>query len=292
MRPEMAARPLHLFEAGVVTEQRFAGLASAPAALAESFVHDLAPEKHVRVPFNPRDRWLTAARESCRTLSDGVTASLRAGAQVGVLGGECTLVAGSLSGALAVEPEILLLYIDAHGDFNTLATTQSHYVSGMCLAHVCGRSIAPLLWPGARRIAEDRVALVGGRALDPGERQNLERSRVVRIPFTAEHHDAAPVVAFARRKKVWLHVDVDVLDPAEMPAVVFPAPGGAPRNALTDLITQLVAIADVRGFEVCGYDPKQDTGTKLPRAIADMFAAFAPRPVTVERAEVARAQSS
>ena len=274
MRPQMAARPLHLFEAGVVTEQRFAGLASAPAALAEAFHHDLSPEKQVRVPFNPRDRWLTAARESCRTLSDAITVSLRAGALCGVLGGECTLVAGTLSGALAVEPDILLVYVDAHGDFNTLATTQSHYVSGMCLAHVCGRSIAPLLWPGARKIADDRVALVGGRALDTGERQNLERSRVTRIAFDGEHADIGPVLAFARRKKVWLHVDVDVLDAAVMPAVVFPAPGGATVAALTELVTQLVAVADVRGFEVCGYDPKQDERHRLPSVIAGVFSAY------------------
>jgi arginase len=275
----MAARPLHLFEAGVVTEQRFAGLVSAPAALAESFGHDLSPEKHVRVPFNPRDRWLTAARESCRTLADAITVSLRAGALCGVLGGECTLVAGSLSGALAVDPDILLVYVDAHGDFNTLATTQSHYVSGMCLAHVCGRSIAPLLWPGARKIAEDRVALVGGRALDTGERQNLERSRVTRIQFDGEHADVAAVLAFARRKKVWLHVDVDVLDAAAMPAVVFPAPNGAPVAALADLITQLITVADVRGFEVCGYDPTQDERRRLPSVIAGLFSAYARTPV-------------
>jgi len=275
----MAARPLHLFEAGVVTEQRFAGLASAPSALAEAFNHDLSPEKHVRVPFNPRDRWLTAARESCRTLSDAITVSLRAGALCGVLGGECTLVAGTLSGALAVDPDLLLVYVDAHGDFNTLATTQSHYVSGMCLAHVCGRSIAPLLWPGARKIAEERVALVGGRALDTGERQNLERSRVTRIPFDSEHADVGAVLAFARRKKVWLHVDVDVLDAAAMPAVVFPAPRGVPLATLTDLIAQLVAVADVRGFEVCGYDPKQDERRLLPSAIAGMFGVYARTPV-------------
>lgn len=275
----MAARPLHLFEAGVVTEQRFAGLASAPAVLAEVFAHDLSPEKHVRVPFNPRDRWLTAARESCRTLSDAITASLRAGALCGVLGGECTLVAGALSGALAMDPDLLLVYVDAHGDFNTLATTPSHYVSGMCLAHVCGRSIAPLLWPGARRIAEEKVALVGGRALDPGERQNLERSRVTRVPFDAEHADIAPVIAFARRHKVWLHVDVDVLDPAECPAVVFPAPRGVRAAALTELIGQLVAVADVRGFEVCGYDPKQDERHRLPSLIGGLFSVYQRTPV-------------
>jgi len=271
----MAARPLHLFQAGVVTEQRFAGLASAPGALAEAFARDLSPDKHVRVPFNPRDRWLTAARESCRTLSDALTSSMRAGALCGVLGGECTLVAGSISGALAAEPELLLVYVDAHGDFNTLATTPSHYVSGMCLAHVCGRSIAPLLWPGARKISDDRVALVGGRALDTGERQNLDRSRVTRIPFDGEDADIASVVAFARRKKIWLHVDVDVLDTAAMPAVVFPAPNGAPVDALTELIDQLVTVADVKGFEVCGYDPTQDEQHRLPRLIAGMFGAYA-----------------
>jgi len=277
----MAARPLHLFEAGVVTEQRFAGLASAPAALAEAFVHELRPEKHVRVPFNPRDRWLTAARESCRTLSDGIAASLRAGAQVGVLGGECTLVAGSLSGALSVEPDLTLIYVDAHGDFNTLATTQSHYVSGMCLAHVCGHSVAPLLWPGARKIAEDHVALVGGRTLDAGERQNLERSHVAHIAFDMDHRDPSRILTFARRKKVWLHVDVDVIDPPEMTAVVFPSPGGVPLRALGELIGQLTSVADVRGFEICGYDPRQDERHTLPSAISGLFASLAQRAVAV-----------
>jgi len=275
----MAARPLHLFEAGVVTEQRFAGLASAPPVLAQPFARDLAPAKHIRVPFNPRERWLSATRESCRTLADGVASSLRGGATVGILGGECTLIAGSLSGAVAVEPDLALVYADAHGDFNTLATTPSHYVSGMCLAHVCGRSVAPLLWPGARKIAEERVALVGGRALDPGERVNLERSKVTRIAFDAETADVPRVVAFARRKKVWLHIDVDVLDPAAMPAVVFAAPGGAPLAALADLVAQLSAVADVRGFEVCGYDPTQDAGHRLAARVAGLFNAFASRPV-------------
>src|SRR5438105_12613500 len=190
----MAARPLHVFEAGVVTEQQFAGLQEAPAILGPALAERLGAEKRVRVSFNPRDRWLSAAREACRSLADGVQASMREGATPVVLGGECTLVAGALAGALAAEPDLSLVYLDAHGDFNTLATTPSHYVSGMVLAHLCGHSVAPLLWPGSRKIAEDRVALVGGRALDPGEIDNLERSRVVRIPFDRVHPHAEGLV--------------------------------------------------------------------------------------------------
>jgi len=270
----MAARALHLFEAGVVTETRFAGMASAPGALAEQFVRRLGPEKHVRVPFNPRDRWVTAAREACRTLGDAIASSLRSGATSAVLGGECTLVAGSIAGALTVEPDLVLVYFDAHGDFNTLATTPSHYVGGMCLAHVCGRSVAPLLWPGSRKIAEDRVALVGGRALDPGERTNLDRSKLTRIRFDSEQADTAGLIAFARKRKVWLHVDIDVVDPAEVGAVVFPAAGGASLAALGQAISSLAALSDVRGFELCGYDPTQDAKGKLPPVLAELFSVF------------------
>src|SRR2546426_12064758 len=98
MRPEMAARPLHLFEAGVVTEQRFMGLQEAPAALGPLLADRLGAEKRVRIPFNPRERWLSAAREACRGLSDGGLASLREGATPMVLGGEWTIAAGAAFG--------------------------------------------------------------------------------------------------------------------------------------------------------------------------------------------------
>ena len=274
MRPLMAARPLHLFEAGVVTETRFAGMAAAPGALSEHFVRRLGPEKHVRVPFNPRDRWVSAAREACRTLGEAISSSLRAGATCAVLGGECTLVAGSLSGALPILPDLALVYFDAHGDFNTLATTPSHYVGGMCLAHVCGRSVAPLLWPGAQKIAEERVALVGGRVLDPGERTNLDRSKLTRIRFDSEQADIAGVIAFARKRKIWLHVDIDIVDPTEVGAVVFPAPGGVSLTVLGEAIASLASVADVRGLELCGYDARQDVAAQLPVAIAELFSVF------------------
>src|SRR2546427_11618382 len=114
MRPQMAARPVHLFEAGVITEQRLAGLAEAPATLGPAIAERLGCEKRVRIPFVPRDRLLTAARDACRTLAGGVLARLRSGATCGVLGGAGTRVAGTLPGALAAEPRVHLGYFDAH----------------------------------------------------------------------------------------------------------------------------------------------------------------------------------
>jgi len=273
----MAARPLHLFEAGVITEQQFSGLQEAPAALGPLLAERLGAEKRVRIPFNPRDRWLSAAREACRTLADGVLISSREGALPFVVGGECTLIAGALSGALTAEPELSLVYLDAHGDFNTLATTPSHYIAGMVLAHLCGRSVAPLLFPGARKIAEDRVALVGARALDAGERDNLERSRVLRIQFDRERTDGSSVIAWARRRKVWLHLDVDVIDPGELPAVAFAAVGGPSMAAVGDLLRQLAGVVDLRGVSLCGYDARADGERTLARPIVDLVAAMMPR---------------
>ena len=265
----MGDRPIHLLEAGIVTEQRYAGVSEAPAALGALFADRLAAAKRVRVAFNPRDRWLTAARESCRVLADAVAASLRAGATVGVLGGECTLVAGTIPGALEVEPDLTLVYLDAHGDFNTLATTPSHFVGGMCLAHVCGRQVAALLWPGVRRIADERTVLVGARQLDPGESSNLMRSRVLRIPFDRDQPDAPGLLAAVRRRPVWVHIDIDVVDPREVPAVVLPVEGGPGLGDLRELLGGIAQVSDVRGVELCGYDPRQDPGAVLPKLLAD-----------------------
>lgn len=269
----MGARPLHLLDAGVVTEPRFAGLGAAPAALGGSMVERLRPAKRVRIPFQPRDRWLSASRETCRTLADAVGASLDAGALPVVVGGECTLVAGTITGALGREPDLILLYFDAHADFHTLATTPSHHVGGMCLAHVCGRTVAPLLWPGVRTIDDRRVALVGGRQLDAGESRNLTASRVTRIPLSAEHPDAPGLLAFVRRQPVWLHIDVDILDPSVMPAVTRPVPGGVALDALGSLLHGVAAVAEIRGLELCGYDPTRDLGGRLTGPLAGLVGA-------------------
>lgn len=274
----LVSTPVHLLEAGIITEQRYLGMSEAPGVLGPEIAALARPAKRVRIPFLPRDRYLTAARESCRTLADAVAASLEEGARCLVVGGECTLVAGTIPGALTVEPDLALVYFDAHGDFNTLATTPSHFVGGMCLAHVCGKRIAPLLWPGARSIAEDHVALVGARDLDPGEVGNVAASKLRQIAFDPQRSDAPGLLAFARKRPLWIHIDIDVVDPAQVPAVDFPVAGGPSLRALLDVLTALAGVATVRGVEICGYDPRREMGPRplLPSLARVAVAALTP----------------
>ncbi len=262
----------HLVEAGIATATQYAGSCEAPAALAGDVAAVAKPAKRARIPFVPHDAWLRAARASCMTLADTVAATLDAGARPLILGGECSLVAGSLPGAFPKLKDLVLVYFDAHGDFNTLATTPSHFVGGMCLAHVCGKFLGTLLWPGVRAFPEERVLLVGGRDLDPGEVGNLERSKVRRYCFDARSADVTGLLAAARRTDLWVHLDLDVVDPREMFAVNFPSPGGVSFAALADLLSQLAESTTIRGVEICGYDARGDPERRLPARIAEAIA--------------------
>jgi arginase len=252
-------------------------MTEAPQALVGAIAPLASPAKHVRVPFVPREQWVRAARESCMALSEAVRGTLAAGSRPLILGGECSVVAGSVPGIYPRLEDVVLVYLDAHGDFNTLATTPSHFVGGMCLAHVCGKHLGPLLWPGVRAFPEQQVCLVGARDLDPGERVNLERSKVRRYALDgAADGEAAGLVHALRRKRVFLHIDLDIVDPAEMFAVNFPVAGGVSFEALGSALRAVAGAATIVGLEICGYDPRKDERRVLPAKIGEaMAAAFA-----------------
>ena len=110
-------------------------------------------------------------------------AASRAAVAVGtpvVVMSECTLVPPVLAAVRERHPEVALVWIDAHGDLNTPETTPSGFIGGMPFAQLLGwcfddwRRLAGLEPP----FPEERAVLVGGRDLDPGERENVDRSQL------------------------------------------------------------------------------------------------------------------
>jgi arginase len=166
--------------------------------------------------------------------------------------GECSIALTTLKAALKNRPDANVLWLDAHGDFNTPETSPSGYLGGMALAGACG------VWePGlADPIDPQQVVLVGARDLDPRERALLEESPVTVIADPLEM--LASVQNALERAPVFVHLDLDVMDPESFPTTQVPAPGGLAAAELYDLLEAVAGEGEVIGVEVTAFDAPED----------------------------------
>ena len=165
---------------------------------------------------------------------------------------DCSICLTTLPAALRHRPEAKVLWLDAHGDYNTPETTSSGFLGGMCLGGACGEWEHGLAEP----IPAERVVLAGVRELDAGERQLLERSAATVIGASAIETLVAVKNALDRAP-VYVHLDLDVLDPEEFPAQV-PAPGGLSSDKLYDLMEAVAEDSELIGLEVTAFEAPRD----------------------------------
>jgi arginase family enzyme len=168
-----------------------------------------------------------------------------------LLSAECTIGLTTLPAVMRVRPDARVLWLDAHGDFNTPETSPSGYLGGMALAGACGVWDAGLGEP----IDASRVVLAGVRDLDDRERELLEDSPVTVVGASLE------TLVYTQnaldRSPVYVHVDLDVIDPESLPAR-FPAPGGLAPDKAYDLLEAVADECEVIGFEVTAFEPPED----------------------------------
>jgi arginase len=172
-----------------------------------------------------------------------------------------------------------VVWLDAHGDFNTPAITITGYLGGMALAMLTG--CAPELdcaLLGLRPVADGDVVLADARDLDPAERDALAASRVRRVPADPDIIGAA--VAELGRRSVYLHVDVDVIDGPQLPGVRFPVDGGPTISRIEDCLAAVAGAAEVTAACLaCTWLPErindQQTRTAITRLAAVLGARLA-----------------
>jgi arginase len=159
-----------------------------------------------------------------------------------VLSGGCLAAVGTLAGLQAAGEDPSVLWLDAHGDFNTPESSPSGYWDGMALATVCGLSLPEIRDAvGLRPLGVHRVLHLAGRALDPMELENVHEHRLALI--------SQKKIAWERSRERlrrhtgegpwYLHLDLDGFDPRDVPALSVPEPDGA---RLDDLLETLGAL--------------------------------------------------
>jgi arginase len=233
----------------------------------------LAPLIGKRLGIEPRTIGSAAEPRETRfvdDLRDSRGCLLEAGGQVDdalaagrvpvIAAADCSISVTTLPAALRHRPDAKVLWLDAHGDYNTPETTGSGYLGGMCLAGACGEWDAGL----GDTIEPEQVVLAGVRDLDPRERELLERSAATVIGASVVETLVAVKNALDGAP-AFVHLDLDVLDPQEFPAAV-PAPGGLSSDKLYDLMEAVAEDSELVGLEITAFEAPQDEDERADMA--------------------------
>jgi arginase len=222
------------------------------AAGTEALAQELASRRGVepRLIGSPEEarpgQWADDLRDSrgCLLEAGGqIDDALAAGGYPVMVASDCSICLTTLPAVMRHRPRATILWLDAHGDFNTPDTTTSGFLGGMCLAGACG------LWDagfGLPRVDPAAVVMCGVRDLDGGELVLLETHGVVRMTRPGLLADALA------GREVFVHLDLDVLDPSILP-VQFPAPGGLSDGGLRTLLAEVAGTCELIGCEITSF---------------------------------------
>jgi len=202
-----------------------------------------------------------------RALAAQVEKSARAGKTPVSVCGDCLSSIGVLAGLQHAGIHPTLLWFDAHGDFHTWETTASGFLGGMPLAMLVGRGEQTIV-SGVKLspIAEKNVLLTDGRDLDPGEREDVAASAITHLP-NPETLLEMPLPSGA----LYIHFDVDVINPNDAPAMRYPAPGGPTAATLHRIFRRLHADGQIAAISVSAWDTTQNDGGKSQNTTLELL---------------------
>ncbi|TXT63809.1 MAG: Arginase [Promethearchaeota archaeon] len=186
---------------------------------------------------NPKARFLHDVVNHCEVLRDKIITLLQEDSFPLVLGGDHSITIGLIAGMVSKYPDLGLIYLDAHGDFNTPDTTPSGNIHGMSLASITGRGSASLTNMASQvpMIKDELVHLIGVRTLDKLEKQAIKKSSISAI--TIKNIDEIGISEAISRAieslsqnspqgKFHFSLDMDLIEPSIAPGTGTPVRGG------------------------------------------------------------------
>jgi arginase len=262
---------------------RYAGLAPKLRALGyqvEDFGNLPVPVRE-SFPAEGGEHFLPAIIEACRTVYELGRQAIAEERIPIFLGGDHSIAMGTVGGVTADGP-VGLLWIDAHGDFNTPETSPTGNIHGMPLAALCGVGTPAMVdvgRPGAK-VAVENVVAIGVRDLDVGERNNLRESGLE--VYTMRDIDERGIATVARealerlRNCSRLHIsfDMDSLDPTEAPGVGTPVWGGLTYREAHVLMEILSDRGIVGSCDIVEINPILDTRNETAETAVQLLASL------------------
>lgn len=253
----VGAGPRHLLDRGIVAELERGGF------------EVTVTEARRKTPF---DSALQAMTDVNVAVADLVQQARATGAFPIILAGNCVTSLAPL--ARFGSESIGVIWFDTHGDFNTPETSPSGFLDGMALAVATGRCMGAE-WRrlgGTSTVRDEHILMAGIRDADTGERDVFDSTEVEVAwaeSFDDPHRgfDAKLRDLRARVSQIYVHVDIDAVDPSDMPGTDFQTSGGISAARLQRAIDAIGNDFDILGATVASFSPAADEDGKSVRNI-------------------------
>ena len=233
---------------------------------------------------DPEAKYLKPIVLACNQLAIQVETAYKTDAFPLVLGGDHSISLGTLAGISSAckedEKELGVLYVDAHGDFNTTETSPSGNIHGMCMGASCGFGIPELvnLYDNGRKVNPKNVCYIGLRDIDEGEKLLMKEAGVT--TFTMSDIDRQGFSNILKKILVFFktHVDVvhisfdmDVIDPMFAPGVGIPLPGGLNYREALLLMEEMSTLGMVKSAEFVEVNPVLDVHNQTAAMVVELI---------------------
>jgi arginase len=217
----------------------------------------------------------------CRALANKVKAAVDAGFYPLMIGGDCSVLMGIIEGLSGSRRRVGMVYMDAHGDFNTPETTPSGIIGGMDVAIAVGRGARKLagMFGHSPLLREEDVVLFGTRDLDVLEAEALAKSKVQvysreKVRLEGGEKSAMEILAYLRSRCdcLYLHVDLDVLDASVVSATGLPVPDGLMEKEFQSVVRGLAESGELCGVSLMAFDAAKDADGSQARKLVALVA--------------------
>ncbi len=262
---------------------RYAGLAAQLEQLGYE-VHDsgnlLVPVRE-SLAHERQCHYLPSIREVCEAAFLAGQQAVEQGRIPIFLGGDHSISVGTIAGVTQQQPAGVL-WIDAHGDFHTAASSQSGNIHGMALAHLLGRGFPELTKIGRSQatLQPQDVVMIGVRDLDAGERQCLRESGLT--VYTMRDVDergmssiaAEALARLGHRERLHVSLDIDALDPQTSPGAGTLVPGGLTYREAQLLMEIIADSGRLSSLDLVEINPILDSHNKTAQIAVELTASL------------------
>lgn len=189
-----------------------------------------------------------------------------------LIGGDCGTELAPISYLNnQLDGDLFVLWFDAHGDLNTPESSPSKAFHGMPLRFLLGEGEKSILGLCFSKLLPDQVAIVGGRDFDQPERDYIEEHKIKTLSVEQIKEKKA-VLSLIKEKgfsNIYIHLDLDVLDPEVFPHVMLPSPNGFDLELLLGTFEMLKGMFNVAGYSIQEYSPRNQGGLEQLRSLVD-----------------------